>query len=55
MDIVDFPRLRHFTMLSNSSEEVLHTVVGTEHFELKEFLGSRDTFLNVKRYFDGRH
>lgn len=55
MDIIDFPRLRHFTMLSNSSEEVLHTVVGTEHFELKEFLGNRDTFLNVKRYFDGRH
>lgn len=51
----DYPRLRHFTMLSNSSDESIHTVVGTEYFEFKEFLGSRDTFLNVKRYFDGRH
>ena len=55
MDINDYPRLRHFTMLSNGSDEVLHTVVGKEHFEFTELLGGRDTFLNVKRYFDGRH
>lgn len=42
-------------MLSNEDEESLHIVVGSEHFILKELLGSREAFLNMKRYFDGRH
>jgi hypothetical protein len=49
------PRLRHFTMLSNDDKESLHIVVGTEYFELNELSGSRESFLNMKRYFDGRH
>lgn len=55
METTRYPRLRHFTMLSNNESESLHIVVGTEHFEMNELLGSRDEFLNVKRYFDGRH
>jgi hypothetical protein len=42
-------------MLSTPSEDTISIVVGTEQFELKELFGQKDRFLNVKRYFDGRH
>ncbi|WP_034039833.1 iron-containing redox enzyme family protein [Wocania ichthyoenteri] len=55
MNNIDYPRLRHFTMLSNDDKESLRIIVGKEHFDLKELAGDRATFLNMKRYFDGRH
>lgn len=55
MQNLEFPRLRHFTMLATSEEDPLSIIVGTEHFELKELLGGRNKFLEVKSYFDGRH
>ena len=30
-------------------------IVGTEHFEIENLLGTVEDFLHVKRYFDGRH
>jgi hypothetical protein len=55
MEKIKYPRLRHFTMLSNDDKGSLHIVVGSEHFEMNELIGDRDVFLNMKRYFDGRH
>ncbi len=55
MNTIKYPRLRHFTMLANNDKEAMHIVVGTEHFELNELMGDRNSFLNMKRYFDGRH
>lgn len=55
MQTIDFPRLRHFTMRSTSDEDSLSVIVGTEQYELKELLGGRNKFLEVKSYFDGRH
>ena len=49
------PRLRHCTLVGTRENDKLHIVVGTDHFELSNVLGTREEFLNVKRYFDGRH
>jgi pyrroloquinoline quinone (PQQ) biosynthesis protein C len=51
----EYPRLRHCTFKWQSDSEPMTMIVGREHFELSEDDGDRNTFLNVKRYFDGRH
>ena len=49
------PRLRHCTLVDQGATQPLLVVVGTTYFELSEESGDRSTFLNIKRYFDGRH
>lgn len=48
------PRLRHCTMLDDG-EGPLRLIVGNEHFELTEIVGSREIFYSVKCKLDGRH
>jgi len=55
MSDTEFPRLRHCTFRWESNATPMTMIVGREHFELSEKEGERNTFLNVKRYFDGRH
>ncbi len=55
MNKIIYPRLRHFTMLSDDKNKLMRIIVGKNHFELNELVGDRDSFLNMKRYFDGRH
>ncbi|MGB8956300.1 MAG: iron-containing redox enzyme family protein [Tumebacillaceae bacterium] len=50
---LEYPRLRHCTFVERENQIVM--IVGQDLFEIEEVDGSRDTFFNVKRYFDGRH
>ncbi|WP_018922946.1 iron-containing redox enzyme family protein [Salsuginibacillus kocurii] len=52
---LEFPRLRHCTFLEGQKEDPMYMVVGKDFFELENTVGDRDKFLEVKRYFDGRH
>ncbi|MBN3817501.1 MFS transporter [Paraburkholderia sp. Se-20369] len=48
------PRLRHCTLVALAGER-LAMIVGDERFELEQVQGTRDAFLRMKRYLDGRH
>jgi hypothetical protein len=48
------PRLRHCTLVALADER-LAMIVGDERFELDQVRGTRETFLRMKRYLDGRH
>src|SRR3954469_10659368 len=50
-----YPRLRHCTFVADGNHDFLTMVVGKEFFQITEEHGSRETFLRVKSYFDGRH
>ncbi|HEU4964388.1 MAG TPA: hypothetical protein VFV52_11145 [Bacilli bacterium] len=52
---IDFPRLRHCTFVIREANEPIIMVIGQDYFEINEEFGSREKFLEVKRYFDGRH
>jgi hypothetical protein len=52
---LDYPRLRHCTFRWTSDDKPMLMIVGRDHFEISEDQGSRDQFLTVKRYFDGRY
>lgn len=52
---LEYPRLRHCTFKWQSDNAPMTMIVGLDHFELSEDEGDRDTFLNMKRYLDGRH
>jgi pyrroloquinoline quinone (PQQ) biosynthesis protein C len=52
---LDYPRLRHCTMIGDPTGTTLTLVVGAEHFTLDVEEGSVKNFLTIKRYFDGRH
>ncbi|MGW1073038.1 iron-containing redox enzyme family protein [Streptomyces sp. NPDC002537] len=52
---VEYPRLRHCTFKWESDDAPMLMIVGKEYFELTEEFGSREQFLGIKRYFDGRH
>lgn len=54
-DTAEYPRLRHCTLIGRSDDEPLRMIVGRNHFEITEELGTREQFLHIKRYFDGRH
>lgn len=51
----DYPRLRHCTLVGTRENDELVIVIGSDYFELTNVVGSREEFLNLKRYFDGRH
>jgi len=51
----DRPVLKHCTTRSFSDDKPMLMIVGSEYFELTEEVGSREDFLTVKRYLDGRH
>ncbi|MGF6979901.1 hypothetical protein QFZ94_008418 [Paraburkholderia sp. JPY465] len=48
------PRLRHCTLVIDVSGR-LTMIVGKERFEIEQVAGSREQFLSMKRYLDGRH
>jgi pyrroloquinoline quinone (PQQ) biosynthesis protein C len=48
------PRLRHCTFFVQRRGQVL-MIVGDQHFELEQQGADLKTFLNFKRYLDGRH
>lgn len=52
---IEYPRLRHCTLVERNDTDTILMIVGTEHFEIGQELGTREQFLSVKRYFDGRH
>ena len=52
---IDYPRLRHCTFVLTENSEDIKMIVGKERFSVNNILGSRNKFLEVKRYFDGRH
>lgn len=49
------PRLRHCTFVERNDWPGMMMIVGQNLFELEEEVGPREKFLEVKRYFDGRH
>ncbi|WP_409186253.1 iron-containing redox enzyme family protein [Amycolatopsis sp. VS8301801F10] len=52
---LDFkPRLRHCTFFQPEEGPVI-MIVGERHFEIEQKGADFDTFLNFKRYLDGRH
>lgn len=54
-DLTFKPQLRHCTFfVPNGSSETL-MIVGDQHFELEQHGADLKTFLNFKRYLDGRH
>ncbi|MBS2962394.1 iron-containing redox enzyme family protein [Actinocrinis puniceicyclus] len=53
-DVEFKPRLRHCTFFVPNSGAVL-MIVGDQHFELEQQGADLKTFLNLKRYLDGRH
>src|ERR1700691_4194405 len=55
MPDIENPRLRHCTFMYESATSPMTMIVGRDHFEMSEEQGDRSTFMNVKRYFDGRH
>jgi hypothetical protein len=55
MQTTSKPRLRHCTLIATENEEKLAMIVGKEHYELTADNGTRETFLKLKRYLDGRH
>lgn len=52
---IEYPRLRHCTFKWTSEDSPMLMIVGKEYFEITEDFGTRDQFLTIKRYFDGRH
>ncbi|MCX7094063.1 MAG: iron-containing redox enzyme family protein [Methylobacter sp.] len=54
-DNIEFPRLRHCTLITRNDTTGIHMIVGRENFILGKEIGSLEKFLEVKRYFDGRH
>ncbi len=54
-DFMEKPRLRHCTMLDAGQDRPLRLIVGENHYELTELVGSRATFLKLKSLLDGRH
>jgi TENA/THI-4/PQQC family len=52
---IDYPRLRHCTFVFGRDDATMTMIVGRDHFQIGEEYGDREDFLNVKRYFDGRH
>jgi pyrroloquinoline quinone (PQQ) biosynthesis protein C len=49
------PQLRHCTIVDTNPNAPLVIVVGTDQFELATESGTKDQFLRLKRYLDGRH
>jgi pyrroloquinoline quinone (PQQ) biosynthesis protein C len=49
------PRLRHCTFFVPSDGSPTIMIVGRKHFELSQSEGDLKTFLNLKRYLDGRY
>lgn len=50
------PQLRHCTFfVPNQADPTTLMIVGDEHFEIEQQGASLKTFLNFKRYLDGRH
>ncbi|ARF59101.1 hypothetical protein B1H19_37380 [Streptomyces gilvosporeus] len=52
---IEHPRLRHCTFKWVSDDSPMLMIVGKEYFEITEDFGTREQFLTIKRYFDGRH
>jgi hypothetical protein len=52
---IDHPRLRHCTFVERGADRPLLMIVGQNFYDITEEFGDRRSFLNVKRYFDGRH
>ncbi|SDH86818.1 Pyrroloquinoline quinone (PQQ) biosynthesis protein C [Alteribacillus persepolensis] len=52
---VKYPRLRHCTLIEKEDTNSILMIVGSNYFEIDEEMGSREKFLEVKSYFDGRH
>ncbi|MFE1321333.1 iron-containing redox enzyme family protein [Kitasatospora phosalacinea] len=52
---LDHPRLRHCTFKWTSEDSPMLMIIGKEYFEITEEFGTRDQFLTIKRYLDGRH
>ncbi|GAB2595347.1 hypothetical protein GCM10027168_30070 [Streptomyces capparidis] len=52
---IEYPRLRHCTFRWTSEDAPILMIVGKEYFEITEEFGTREQFLTIKRYFDGRH
>jgi pyrroloquinoline quinone (PQQ) biosynthesis protein C len=48
------PQLRHCTFFQPDTGPVM-MIVGENHFEITQHGADFDAFLNLKRYFDGRH
>lgn len=51
----EYPRLRHCTFFVPADGSPTLMIVGRNHFELNQEEGDLKTFLNLKRYLDGRH
>ena len=55
MSNLDNPRLRHCTLIDDPSSNKTTLVVGTDYFTLERTNGSREDFLRLKSFLDGRH
>lgn len=49
------PQLRHCTFFAPDTGGPMLMIVGDQHFEIEQHGSDLESFLNLKRYFDGRH
>lgn len=55
LDLAYRPQLRHCTFFMPKNGDPTLMIVGSQHFEIEQQGADLRTFLNFKRYLDGRH